>query len=259
MKQYVVISPPFEITSGGVRVMYGLYGWLLSKGQVAFMNEVPSKGEIIAIYPEIQHGNPANAKTVVRYILNKPGVVPALYSDGTLKQGPTDFGPDDKLYYFSRLYGHTQDNDHYLFLPIINLHLFKDLKNKRTKTCYFIGKGINLNLHNQDSILIDRKFAHDQESLRDLLNECTIMYGYDPVSAMYEVARLCGCRIVLLQNIYSEREWNSYEPGRNGVAFGMAQIKDLQFDSSAFREYYGNMVHLFERKLDRFIDETQNS
>src|SRR3990167_5692218 len=106
--------------------MYGLYGWLLSKGQVAFMNEVPSKGEIIAIYPEIQHGNPANAKTVVRYILNKPGVVPALYSDGTLKQGPTDFGPDDKLYYFSRLYGHAKDDDHYLFLPIINLHLFKD-------------------------------------------------------------------------------------------------------------------------------------
>jgi len=35
MKPYSIMTPPFEVTSGGIRVMYGLYAWLLVKGQVA--------------------------------------------------------------------------------------------------------------------------------------------------------------------------------------------------------------------------------
>src|SRR4051812_8186794 len=95
-KPYVLTAPPFEITSGGVRVMYGLYGWLLAKGQVVFLNQKPSTGDCIGVYPEIEQGNPANASTVVRYILNKPGIVPALMNDGTLRNGPTEFEPTDK-------------------------------------------------------------------------------------------------------------------------------------------------------------------
>jgi hypothetical protein len=44
MKPYVIACPPWETTSGGVRVMYGLYGWLLAKGQVVYLNERPVDG-----------------------------------------------------------------------------------------------------------------------------------------------------------------------------------------------------------------------
>jgi len=255
-RPYVLTAPPFEITSGGVRVMYGLYGWLLAKGQVAFLNERPATGDCIAIYPEIEVGNPAQASTVVRYILNKPGVVPALLSDGSTRFGPTEFDPTDKLYYFSRLYGGTDENT--MFLPILNLHLFKDQKRKRTKTAYLIGKGMNYPLkfiHPKDSIEINREFAQDQQALADLLNECQVLYCYDPNTAMTEVARLCGVRIIMINPIYTKEEFSTYEPGMNGISWG--KDEEIELETDLFRGHYIRMVKSFEKNLDKFIDATQ--
>lgn len=259
-KPYVLTSPPFEITSGGVRVMYGLYGWLLAKGQVAFLNQRPSHGDVIGIYPEIEQGNPANASTIVRYILNKPGEVPALMADGSLRQGPIQFDPSDKLYYFSRLFGDT-DESHYMFLPILNMHVFTDQKKKRTKTAYFIGKGIidpdlqTKFIHPQDAVLIERTLAQDQGYLADLLNECEVLYCYDPVSAMTELARLCGCRVVMVNHLYSKEQFSNYEPGMNGITWGTEAT--VLLDVAAFRDHYTQMVTDFSIKLDQFIKETQ--
>jgi hypothetical protein len=257
MKPYVLTSPPWETTSGGVRVMYGLYGWLLAKGQVAFLNEKPISGGSIAIYPEIQQGNPAESRTIVRYILNKPGVVPALLSDGSLKHGPTEFDPDDILIYFSKLYAPSDDSP-VMFLPICNLHLFKDQKKQRTKQAVLIGKGMNYPLnyiHRPDAFVIDRQFAQDQVALADLLNECEALYCYDPNSAMTEIARLCGTRVVMINSLYSKEEFSKYEPGMNGISWGTDE--GIKLDTQAFRDHYHFMVSEFEQKLDEFIDQTQ--
>lgn len=258
-KPYVITSPDWETTSGGVRVMYGLYGWLLAQGQVVFLNQRPEGSDTIAIYPEIQQGNPAQAKKVIRYILNKPGVVPALYEDGTLLTGPEDFDPTDELYYFSRLFGEAQDEDHYLFLPILNMHLFKDQKKKRTKTAYFIGKGMNYPykpIHPADAILIDRILAQDQGALADLLNECEVLYCYDPVTAMTELARLCNTRIVMVNPLYTKEDFAKYEPGLNGISWG--QDEGVVLDHEEFRDQYYVMIGRFNEKLSRFIESTQH-
>lgn len=261
-KPYVIVAPNWETTSGGVRVMYGLYGWLLAKGQIAYLNAYPNGEDFIAIYPEIQQGNPTNAKTVVRYILNKPGVVPALMSDGSIVRGPTEYAPTDKLYYFSRLFGEAQDDNHYLFLPILNTHLFKDQDRKRTRVAYFVGKGINdpqlrsKFIHPDSAVLIDRDLAQDQGELADLLNECEVLYCYDPVSAMTELCRLCGCRVVMINPIYSRLEFEKYEPGMNGISWGEDQGKKL--DVEEFTEDYEGLKLDFDLALDRFIEETQS-
>ena len=257
-RPYVITSPPWETTSGGVRVMYGLYGALLMKGQVVFLNQRPTTGDCIGIYPEIEHGNPANASTVVRYILNKPGVVPAIYDNGAVKKGPTQFDSNDKLYYFSRLFGEA-NKDHYLFLPILNTHIFKDQGKQRTKTAYFVGKGINYDIaksvHPKDSILITRDLAQDQEDLADLLNECQVLYCYDPVTAMTEIARLCGCRVVIINPVYTKEEFMQYEPGMNGISWGDDQ--GVVLDTKGFRSHYTDLKRTFGMGLDRLIEETQ--
>lgn len=256
MKPYVIISPPWETTSGGVRVMFGLYGWLLAKGQVAFMNQKPTTGDFIVIYPEIQQGNPVGGSTVVRYILNKPGVVPALMSDGTLRYGPTEFDPTDKLIYFSRLYGGDDTNT--MFLPILDLNTFKDYGWERKKTCWLLGKGMNYQrqyIHPSDSIELDRKFATDQKALAELLNRCSVLYCYDPNTAMTEVARLCGTRVVMINPLYSKEQFSLYEPGLQGISWG--KDEEVPLDSKAFREHYIGMRKLFEARLDQFIEETQ--
>jgi len=249
MKPYVIVSPDFDTTSGGIRVMWGLFGWLLAKGQVAFMNRRPD-GDVIAIYPEIAQGNPAEAKTVVRYILAPLG---EMSSNGV--PGPLKYPDTDLIYSFSKLIYKT-DNAHTMFLPIINLHQFYDQGKKRTKRAVFFGKKPNTGLHPKDCVAIDRTFAHDQRRLADLLNECEVLYSYDHRSAMFEIARLCGCRVVIFPSNYTKKEFELYEPGMNGITWGPEPT--VKLDTKAFRQHYKNMIKTFSRKLDGFIEDTQN-
>jgi len=227
--------------------MWGLLGWLLAKGQIAQVNTLYDT-DFIGIYPEIVHGNPLKAKKVVRYILQKPGLA-TMYG----QPGPTKFDPTDILIYFSRVYApdDVKDED-ILFLPICNLHIFKDYGRKRDKTCYLVGKGLNTNIHPKDSILIDRTFANDQKKLADLLNECHTMYSYDPVTAMFEVARLCGTKVITTPTRYPvfDVDLTKYEPGLNGI--------NSELDTQAFRKHYIGMIKTFEERLDKFIERMEN-
>lgn len=248
-KFYSVLSPPFDVISGGIRVMYGLYGALLMKGQVAYLNSTADDGNFIAIYPEIYQGNPTGAKTVVRYLLNKPGAM-ALY--GT--PGPTSFNKTDLIYTFSRMYYETTER-HVLFLPILDLHVFKNQKKLRNKVAYYVGKGENTNQHPDGAILITRQLAVDQQELANLLNECQVLYSYDPVSAMTEIARLCGCRVVMLQKTYSIDDYRKYEPGLNGMSFN--KDEEVPLEIQGFRNHYSKLRMIFSEKLNDFIGDTQ--
>lgn len=248
-KPYSIFTPPYEITSGGIRVMYALRSWLEIKGQIALTNttfDVP----FIGIYPEIMHGNPGKADTVVRYILNKPGVM-AMHG----VPGPITFAKTDKIYVFSKFYDtFGVKDDQILFCPVINLHLFRDYGQKRTKTAYFIGKGRNKGQHPTGSILIDRKFAMDQKALADLLNECHTLYGYDHLSAMYDIARLCGTSVAYYGDA-DEVDLQKYEPGLEGISFDGVRMR---FSSDDFRIRYLSIRRDFSKKIDQFIEDTQH-
>jgi len=52
-KPYSIYLPPFNHLSGGIKVMWGLYGALLLKGQIIHSNAKYKDSNFIAIYPEI--------------------------------------------------------------------------------------------------------------------------------------------------------------------------------------------------------------
>lgn len=135
----------------------------------------------------------------------------------------------------------------------MNLKLFKDLGKKRTKTCYLIGKGINKYMHPKDSIELTRKFAQDQEALALLLNECHTLYCYDRLSAMMDIARLCGCKVKYF-GTFSLDELAKYETTMNGIDTN-GDIRPLFADR--FREHYQEMIETFSKRLDKFIEVTQ--
>jgi len=249
-KPYSIVTPPFEVLSGGIRVMYGLYGWLLAKGQLAYLNATFEHPDFVAVYPEIYEGNPAGSGHVVRYILQTPGVM-KLYG----VQGPTEFPKGDKKYVFSKIYDTIGvDDDHIMFLPILNMHLFKDLKKKRKKTCYLVNKGQNQHKHPKNSIHLNKETSIDQSKLALILNECHTMYCYDRLSAMMEIARLCGCRVKYYGN-FTKDDLTKYEPGMNGVTF--KEEEDVKLDVGTFREHYKGLITTFDKKLDKFIIDTQ--
>ena len=131
------------------------------------------------------------------------------------------------------------------------------MKLVRNKKAVFFGKGENKNLHPKDCIQIDRNVAQDQNKLAKLLNECSVIYQYDPVSAMSEIARLCGCRVVYLSDEYTKEEYeNGYEAGINGMSFGIEENNKLDVDS--FRTHYLSLRDKFSKKLDTFIELTQS-
>lgn len=231
--------------------MYALRSWLEIKGQVVYVN-TKLDTDFVAVYPEIYNGNPAGANTVVRYILNKPGVM-SLYG----QPSPTQFEDTDHKFVFSKIFDtFNSDEDHLMFLPVLNLHEFKVTnKGNRPLACYFVGKGTNTNQHPAHAINITRDFANNQQALASVLNRCEVMYGYDPVSAMYEIARLCGCRVVIIPSTYTKEQFQDYEPGMNGISWGTEEEIPLEVD--AFREHYMNMIKKFDKKIDRFIELTQ--
>lgn len=252
MKPYLLRSPQFDIASGGIRVMYSLYGYLLTRGQVAFLNtviEVPSVG----IYPEIYHGNDMMASRVIRYILQKPGMMSTPNELGVPTPGPTAFDPNDEIYVFSRVYDEWGvDDEHILFLPVIDLLTFKDLELKRDKKAFYVGKGVNLGQHPEDAIQLDRGMATDQQELAKFLNECQVLYVYDRMSAIMECARLCGCPVVYLGDL-SYETLMKYEPGMNGLGYK----EEVPLETDIFRGDYKKLIRIFEQKLEQFIIHTQ--
>jgi len=262
MRPYSVRMPPFDPTSGGIRVCWGLYGWLLAKGQIVFPNATYENKNFVAIYPEIYHGNDMGAEIVVRYILNKPGVMGSFDQYGIFTPGPTEFEPTDRIYVFSRIYDtFGVDDNLILFLPILNLHLFKDQKRRRRNRCVYVGKGKDLPLKETEGLLrITKKIALDQQSLADYLNTCDVMYSFENPTAMNEIARLCGCRVIFIPegattNFTKEELEEKYEPSMMGISWGLDDYQPLDVD--AFRQHYINLQKEFERKLDIFIEETQ--
>lgn len=250
-RPYSIITPDFSITSGGIRVMYALHGWLLAKGQISFVNGMMGD-DFVAVYPEIYRDNPAGAPRVVRYLLNVPGIMN--------NPEPLIVEQDEKVYTFSQLYNvpsYKVDDDHIMFLPCLNLNLFKVTNTgKRTKRCKLIGKGTDLHFkETEDLTELTREFSNNQAALADYLNECEVMYSYDNNSAMFEIARLCGCRVVIIPSIYTKKEFSRYEPGLNGISYGLEE--HVALDISGFRLHYQHMVKVFEERLDYFIEETQ--
>lgn len=245
------MTPPFEVTSGGIRVMYGLYGRLLASGQIVYLNATYENDDFIAVYPEIYEGNPAGAKTVVRYILQTPGVM-ALYG----KLGPKKFPETDHKFVFSEIYNTIgAQRNHIMFLPILNMFQFKDYGKRRTKTCYLVGKGKNQKKHPKNSIELNREMAQDQQKLADTLNECHTFYIYDRLSAMMEIARLCGCRVKYYGD-FGKDDLAKYEPGMNGITY--KDEKDVTLEVKGFRRHYASLGRQFSNKLSEFIEITQN-
>jgi hypothetical protein len=253
MKPYLIRSPQFDVTSGGIRVLYGLYGHLLAKGQVAYLNSVVDI-DAIAIYPEIFHGNDMMGKKVVRYVLQEAGRAGTDTQFGKFTLGPKEFDKTDEIYCFSKIYDKWGlPDDHILFLPIINMMEFRDFGKKRTKTAFYAFRDTNLKKHPEDAIEITREMAKDQSKLAEILNECQTLYVYDEITAMLEVARLCGVNIEYWGRTPLET-FKSYEPGLNGIGYRTS----AELDTKGFRRHYEDLRRTFDLKLDQFITDTQH-
>ena len=277
-RSYLVWAPPFDESSGGIKVCHRMAVELQKRGMKVFINtqiqnphwpHVPFFDKIypgikadVAIYPEIVPENPFNCRTVVRYLLNVPGACAPDYRN--------TWGKDDILYTYSRLFNTKLGlpEDRVMLCPHIDLNVFYDMHIPRSGRLVYRGKGTQPDISlikNYPSLGGKEDFRGDdgQQRLAMALNRCELLYCYDSATAMTEISRLCGCPVVLMPDHtwtwqdYREHEfWNS---GGLGFCTIEAPLARATINSDLMRLDYIEAEKKFQARLTDFIKITQEA
>lgn len=221
---YLIFAPEYKHNSAGIRVLYELRKHLEAKGYEARIVEFGSKGKAspddIVIYPEIISGNPLGGKTVVRYVLNKPGLL----------GGDKEYNEREIIFAYHNIF---YSGAPVLTVPCIE-EFFKNENLPRSGECFWVGKGRDLfNTTTYRPIVegmteITYEWPATREELAKLLNEKEIFCSYDNCTSLIAEAKKCGCKVVI---IGEELPVSDYDES----------IKD------------------FDKQLDYFIEVTQKA
>lgn len=247
MRKYLVWSYDYTADSAGQKTMHLLCHELNLAGQDAYVCfegrnpewDTPYRSgpidddEWIAVYPEIVEGNPLKARHVARWMLNKP--LERCYQ------------PPGVRFSFWPLF----DPAPLLHLPAIELDLYEDRHLPRTLTTYWVGKE-NKRLDLPGATQIGG--GGDKEWLADILNRSAVMYTFDMISGMNEIARLCGCPVVFVSGGRITKE--EFDDHIAGPGFGWDEIPE-PFDAAVPRQRQLDLKATFHGQLQDFIRITQ--
>lgn len=184
---YIIMAPGYRHNSAGVRALYELKQHLENKGYVAtILQGGTAPTNSIVVYPETVSGNPLNGKTIVRYVLNYPGLL----------GGDKQYNEKDIIFtYVTRFY----PNVPVMTVPVIE-DFFKNIKLPRSGGCFWVGKGEDVpRIPGIDGLTeITATWPETRKELAQLFNEKEIFYSYDDCTSLVAEARKCGCEAVVI-------------------------------------------------------------
>lgn len=211
---YYIVAPNYSDSSAGIVVLHKLCHMLNENGHAAYLVGVNKVKEAlntpiltdairaehsrngvdsIAVYPEVVTGNPLGASIVVRYMLNKEGVVAG---------NKINHSENDLFYYYSEIF--FPDNKQYdiLKIPYIDFDLFKDNLNvKKNNSLLYLNRipkeAVDLSDFPADIEILSNKTPLSLAELAAKLQEGRVLYSYE-LSGTCTLAMLCGCPVVAL-------------------------------------------------------------
>lgn len=200
--KFTIFAPSYNEKSGGAWVLHFLCHSLNQIGYESnvFIYEASKlvnpkfntpQGYInnsIVIYSEIIINNPLKAEKVVRYMLNKEGI---------LQGRMINWGATDYPLAFSKVY---KENCETLFYPNCDLSIFYCDGRPKIQNSFYVGKGyLYGNCPKLDCFEITREHPKSKQELAEALRNSKILFSYDCVSATNTDAALCGCLPYFLQ------------------------------------------------------------
>jgi hypothetical protein len=192
--KYLVWSYDYAHASGGPKVLNRLCHELNEAGQEAYIGNgyrtnpewnTPNgvmDDDTIAIYPEVVSGNPWEAKHVVRWVLNVPGLL----------GGDTSYDPAETVFTWDQRF---LAGAPLLHLPAIETDIYTDRREPRAGELYYVGKGY-LGAP-EGAAPITHEMRADRHALADALNRATLLRCFDETTAMVQIAFLCGCPVIV--------------------------------------------------------------
>lgn len=262
---FVIFAPSYVTNSAGVGCLYRLCHELRMLGFKAFMTggqqtachlHAPlinlaeasdlCKHGYTAIYPEIISGNPLAAESVIRWVLNRPGLL----------AGDAVYSESEHVFYYSEVYRPYIQNRiaGKLCMPVFDETIFfsDDATSAyRSLECFYVGKSVW-----QDGV-IDRDRAMEitrefpvKAQLGKLFRAARVLYCFDNSTALVYEALLCGCAVVIIPDgTLSRHDYDQLETGTDGIAWGVQEYRDEPVDVPALRARYADMKRDFHRQL----------
>lgn len=286
---YYIAALPYTRFSAGVKALHLLCHSLNRRGQNAYMLPIGNEGLFeqdefcdadlltpiltpqlakrhleegpapITVYPEIISGNPFGGASVVRYVLNYPGIL----------GGNKIYDENELCFSYSKvLAAHTDYPDNILFIPASDTHIFypSSTDNKRKGTCFYASKYQKAHKGKlfdvtKDSLEITSGSPNSQtpQEIAEIFRSSELFYTYENTALAIE-ATLCGCPAVFLPNAHLQSIIASEEFGTEGFAWGNSPQEVARAKESvknAFNNYTRNIKKFYEN-LDIFITKTQN-
>ena len=276
---YYIYASPYARTSAGIKVLHLLCHSLNKIGESAFVTTETVNPELltpvlskeivdyhfqngmtpIVIYPEIVFGNPMNARVVVRYLLNFPGLI----------SGPTSYNESDICFGYSSELIETQQSkfkQNVLFLPASDTAIFNNLENSQTRSgaCFYAGKyrdvhGGALKSETQGAVEIfgpNHKTEKPQTppEVAAIFRSSKIFYSYENTALAME-AVLCGCPAVFLPNEFLTSQIGTSQSGKFGIAWGddPAEVARATESVPLFQKQYDLMLENYWIQLRHFV------
>jgi hypothetical protein len=255
--KYLIWTYNYSHASSGPKVLHLLCHELNGAGQDAYVSFAvtnpawntpyhpgPIDDDWIAVYPEVVHGNPWNARHVVRWVLNNPGKL----------GGDKTYHPAEVVFTYHELFNDMGvPPERVLFLPAIETEIYVDRHLPRGGPAFYVGKGRKTR-DIPGAIEITRQMTFDREQVADTLNRASVLYTFDNMTAMVDIARLCGCPAVVIPN--GEYTMEQYDRRVGWEGLGWDEVPP-PFDSDAFRARYLALKDTFDVQIETFIRITQ--
>lgn len=208
---YYILSPDYRESSGGIQVLHKLCHRINSIGGEAYMvgcqvvnprwntplldeasytRHVKENRPGIAVYPEIQSGNPLQAEVVVRYMLNHE----SLLNGNKMNEGVEDF-----IFWYSSQLIVNEINVDFLTLVGPEKDLFFDDGGEKTLKLLYINRvpesAINFSELPEDIEIISIQNPLPLDELANKLRKAKVFYTYE-WSGTCNLAAMCGAPIV---------------------------------------------------------------
>jgi len=207
--------------------------------------------ECYVVYPEVTLNNPLNAKRVVRYFLNKDGIM----TGQTVNVGPNDF-----ILAHSRT---MHPSPHFVCFFCATHPLFHDEGTRpareRTLDLLYIGKGAALGFNGTvpNTVTITRTWPPTKDQLALLLRNCRIFYTADACTCLSLEALLCGAVLAFVhKGPWTDGEIDASELGVVPRLNHAASSDEVDFEAfEVQRGRYVDNLRTFQSSWDSQVSE----
>jgi len=212
----------------------------------------------IGIYPEVVSGNPLMTPVVVRYMLNKEGLIGG---------NRVEAGPRDLFFYFREEFAGRGRSVDILTLPGTDMEMFSpDPERVKTSRLLYLNRvprdAVDFSLLPPDIEILSLTDPLPLLQLAEKFKSAKVLYSFETSSTCTK-AMLCGCPVVALKAkgyehlAFTEETLKFYQYSGVAVDAGASSLQKAESELPNIRQWHAELEDKFWEQLAVFTSKTQ--